>query len=325
MPPPASYVLKLVCKWAALVLVLIDIVVTWVNVYEMYLEISGDDGDAKGQGQGQGNSDKTNNGNGNNNNGKNDDNDNNGNSGKGDFLCDNPKMFWHLVIVFEGIGTFLALGELYHIAREIKEDGRMKKETYMTVFILIMCIYMFSALPAGVVEIFYKDQCVCSGGISIKETQKRWRKDAKQLVKGLSKGAGVMLLQFLLQCSEIYAYFRNGCAMFESMCNCCHLPGDDKMSGDLNTVPASTVPAATATVSPIQVIEHNTDNDPDKPKQSTSADAGSYVDMSGKDLSGRDQSCTSIHCACMFISILMSLAYVAVFSIEIAYMFCKQK
>ena len=92
---------------------------------------------------------------------------------------------------------------VYFLLREIRKDRSLFNECFSKAWSLVVAIYVFSVFPSSILNIIYRDRCVCSDGFSLNA----WRDEARDLFKSFT-GASVIFLQILLHFAEIYYRFR---------------------------------------------------------------------------------------------------------------------
>ena len=239
---------KTIYSVITIVIVILDIAVSWLNVHEIYGEIvehqggmtemkSNSDAKVKGQGQGQG-------------------------QGQGlgqpkppptkasrledmePETCLKPEVYWTFILVFESLGTIFALLEIYYIWREMQKDKQLQQEGFRRAFVLVVLLYVFSVFPTTILEILYRDDCVCNG-MYMEEDLKHWKRDAqhakrdarrnvRELSKSLLDGVSVILLQALVFVPEVYALLRRTCDVCNSIVDCCKMAVPDVSDDDDN-------------------------------------------------------------------------------------------
>ena len=118
--------------------------------------------------------------------------------------CHDPQLYWKIYIVFQAIGTILAVFEIYYLIREVKKDKRMFEECYSQAWSLTVCIYICAIFPSTILDILYLDKCVCADGFSFSA----WHYKVKDFLKGLLDGASVICLQIILHVTEAYRILR---------------------------------------------------------------------------------------------------------------------
>lgn len=227
------------CKRAfeviTIVLTLLDIIVGWLSVHEMYGEIQEHEGGlVQTKGQGKGNA-----------------------KGllkkeeKEPGTCEQPDVYWTFIFVFEGVGTILDLLQIYFICCEMRQDKRLRYEGFRRAFVVMVLIYVLSVFPSTFLEILYRKECACEG-MYIFDDSKHYMRDAqhlrrdirrnvRDLTKGLLGGVCVIFLQCLMFIPEIYEVSRKFCDVCSSLSTCCELSrvddvnnGNDVSGGEEN-------------------------------------------------------------------------------------------
>ena len=118
--------------------------------------------------------------------------------------CSDPQLYWKLYVAFEALGTILAVFEIYYLIKELIKDRRMFEECFSRAWFLVVAIYIFAIFPSSIVDIIYRDRCICYEGFSFSA----WHSDVRDFFKGFLGGASVICLQVILHLADLCASFR---------------------------------------------------------------------------------------------------------------------
>ncbi|XP_052785153.1 uncharacterized protein LOC128220695 [Mya arenaria] len=207
-----------------------------------------------------------------------------------DVFCERSDLYWQLFAVFEGSGTILAVAEIYYIVREIKKDRCCHDECFGRTFILIVLIYLLSVIPGSILEIIFRELCVCSGSFSVEG----WRRNTRDVAKGFLSGISVILMQVILHLTEIYYRGRRLWTLCTTMAMCCRFaPKDNDGEGGKNT---------------------NVKN-----ASECSCDDSTSADDDDDD----DDGCCKGVMMCFVISLILVFVFIALYVVEILYIFCE--
>ena len=142
--------------------------------------------------------------------------------------CPNPQLYWKIYVGFEALGTILCVIEIYFLILEIKEDKSLFNACFSRAWFLIVAIYLFAVFPSSIVDIIYRDNCICYEGFSFHE----WSSDVRDFFRGFLGGASVICLQILFHLTDLYTKFRR-------FCDVCCLCKDAKEEDDAEPKPKS--------------------------------------------------------------------------------------
>lgn len=220
------------CKVLTIFLTIVDVAIGWVKCYQMFLEMS------------EQNENKT-----------------TSSASAKHSPCENLDIYWYFYIIFESIGTVLAAVEIYCLGVEIREDNKLYHKCFGKAFVLIVLIYMLSAFPSAILEIFYRDLCVCKGTFSLNV----WKHEVRDIAKAFLGGASVIMLQILFHLTEIYTRLRRLGRLIGTIFWCCSYAPNEEETG---------------------------------------------------------QGCCEGNMVCFMVSMLLAVAYIAVFVTETVYIFC---
>ena len=118
--------------------------------------------------------------------------------------CPDPQLYWKLYVTFEAIGTILCVFEIYYLIMEIYKDKRMFDKCFSRAWFLVVAIYVFEIFPSGIVDIIYRDRCICHEGFSFSA----WEADVRDFFRGFLGGASVICLSIILHLTDIYVRLR---------------------------------------------------------------------------------------------------------------------
>ena len=114
--------------------------------------------------------------------------------------CSNPQLYWKIYAPFESIGTILGVIEIYYLVREIIEDKHIFNKCFNRTFFLVVFIYVFAVFPSTILDIVFRDRCICHEGFS----WNIWQAEVRDFFKGFLGGVSVIFLQILLHLTEIF-------------------------------------------------------------------------------------------------------------------------
>ena len=139
--------------------------------------------------------------------------------------CQNPRVYWIVYIPFESMGTILAVFEIYYLVKEVKKDKSMFNECFSRAWFVVVAIYIFSIFPSSILDIVFRDKCVCNGGFSVNV----WQSEVRDFSKGLIGGLSVIFLQILLHLAEAYYRIRRVWRFFATCLFCMKFAPDEEM------------------------------------------------------------------------------------------------
>lgn len=119
--------------------------------------------------------------------------------------CRNPKSYWIAYAPFESIGTILAIIEIYFLIKEIRRDKSLFNECFSRAWFLVVAIYIFAVFPSSILDIVFRDRCICSGGFSLNEV---WKSEVRDFFRSFVGGASVIFLSILVHLAELYYRIR---------------------------------------------------------------------------------------------------------------------
>ena len=137
--------------------------------------------------------------------------------------CSNPHGYWKAFVTFESIATILAFGEIYYLIREIKYDKRMFDKCFSHAWFLVVAIYIFAIFPLSILNIAFRDRCVCFEGFSLNV----WQDEVRDFFKTLLGGISVISMQILLHLSEVYFRMRRILKCFKTIMFCMKFAPDN--------------------------------------------------------------------------------------------------
>ena len=118
--------------------------------------------------------------------------------------CRDPQLYWKIYVAFEALGTILAVFQIYYLIRELKRDKRMFEKCFSRAWFLVVAIYIFAVFPSSILDIIYRDRCICYEGFSFSV----WQSNVRDFFKGFLGGASVICLQIILHLTDLYLRFR---------------------------------------------------------------------------------------------------------------------
>ena len=138
--------------------------------------------------------------------------------------CRNPHTYWKVYVTFETIATILACFEIYYLVKEIKQDKRMFDKCFSRAWFLVVAIYIFAIFPLSILNIVFRDRCVCFEGFSLNV----WQDEVRDFFKSLLGGASVICMQILLHLTEVYFRLRRIVKFFKTFIFCMKFAPDEE-------------------------------------------------------------------------------------------------
>lgn len=139
--------------------------------------------------------------------------------------CQNPRVYWIAYIPFESIGTILAFAEIYYLIKELRKDKSLLDECFHRAWFVVLFIYFFAIFPSSILDIIFRDRCICNGDFSLNV----WQSETRDLVKGVTGGLSVIFLQIILHLAEIFYICRRVWRLFGSCFSCIKIAPDAKV------------------------------------------------------------------------------------------------
>ena len=139
--------------------------------------------------------------------------------------CTNPKMYWIIYIPFESIGTILACIEIYYLIKELKRDKSLFNECFSRAWFLVVAIYIFALFPTSILDIIFRNKCICGTGFSLTEV---WRDEVRDFMRGFVGGVSVLFLSILVHVAEVYYRLRRLCKLIGSCLFCMKFAPEDE-------------------------------------------------------------------------------------------------
>ena len=112
--------------------------------------------------------------------------------------CDDPNFYLHLYFIFELTGSVLASIEIYYLILEVRTDRLISDHYFKSAWFLTASIYTLAVFPSLILDIVFRERCVCHEGVSFKA----WQDESRDLLKGVLDGVSVIFLQILLHLTE---------------------------------------------------------------------------------------------------------------------------
>ena len=141
--------------------------------------------------------------------------------------CSNPQLFWKVYVSFNSLGTILTCFEIYYLIKEIKTDKRMFNKCFSRAFFLVVAIYFLKVFPISILNIVYRDKCVCFEGFSISV----WQTEVRDFFKSFLGGVSVICLQIILHLAEIYIRLRRIGRFIKTFVFCVEFLPDEEIDG----------------------------------------------------------------------------------------------
>ena len=114
--------------------------------------------------------------------------------------CGNPQLYWKIYLPFEMTATILGVFEIYYLFMEIKTNQEMFDKCFNETFYLVVAIYIFAVFPSSILDIAFRDRCVCHEGFSLEI----WQHEVSAFFKGFLGGVSVIFLQIVLHIADIF-------------------------------------------------------------------------------------------------------------------------
>ena len=132
--------------------------------------------------------------------------------------CQNPELYWKIYLPFEVIATILGFFEIYYLIMEIRTNQEMFEKCFNEAFFLVVAIYIFAVFPSSILDIVFRDKCVCHEGFSFQ----LWQTEVSAFFKGFLGGVSVMFLQIILHTADIFYECRRLWEFLETYLFCCN-------------------------------------------------------------------------------------------------------